>query len=64
MWREEMDVHAFSALVLDTGEILASRSGRFLSDEKAPGTLRTWGCVGATAGVDKVMNSRTNQPKG
>jgi len=44
-------MHAFLTLALVGGERSASRPGRFIARERAPGTHWIGGCVGPRAGL-------------
>jgi len=57
----EVQLHAFLTSVLDGGEWLVSRPGRFTPWVKAPGSEWAGGWMGLTAGLDakakrKILN--------
>jgi len=63
-WGVEIYCHAFLILALDGGEWSASRSGRFISGGRAPGTHWIGGWMGPRAGLDAVEKGIFPTPAG
>jgi hypothetical protein len=54
----EAQLHAFLTSALDGGEWSASRPGRLIAGERAPGTHGIGGWVGLRAGLDEVAKRK------
>jgi hypothetical protein len=59
----DVQIHIFLTSALVGGECSASRSGRFIPGERAPGTHWIGGWVGPRAGLDDV-EKRILEPTG
>jgi hypothetical protein len=61
-WGVEVCLHAFLTSALDGGGWSASRPGRFIPRERAPGTHWIGGWVGPRASLDAVVRRKLPSP--